>query len=291
MKPLRKLMILKKILRLLRKYIRNFNAFLLKNIFPEGKFIKKNNCKIYVDFNDSNSFWYYRSNKFLIQEHEAFKVLIQQKKPSVILDIGAHWGIFPAMLDNDKNISSKIKKVICVEPDTNNHFCLKKTASKIRNFEIKICDCAIGSFNGEILSTTRNGSCLQTYDAKINDKLSRLVKVNTVENLLNELKIKPEKVTHIKIDIDGFESTFFLGNKDYLLKYKPYIITEYWYEGLSRNKDYNIKDYWKFLNDNYTIYLCNFPKGNYIKLNNNYFEKINSLTKNKICNLLLYPNQ
>ena len=280
----------KNFLRLFKKLFVNLLGYFLNSIYPKGKFIINNNCKIYVDFNDTNFFWYYKKNKFQIQEHKSFISLMQKKEPSVILDIGAHWGIFPAMLDHDKKIASKINKVICIEPDTKNHFCLKKTASEIKNFEIQICECAIGSFNGEILSTTRNGCCLQTYDTRIDDKKSKIVKVKNIKTLLEDLKISPETVTHIKVDIDGFESTFFLGNKDFLLKYKPYIMTEYWYAGLSRNKDYDIKDYWEFLNQNYEIYLCNFPKGNHIKLNHNDFEKINSLTKNKICNLLLYPN-
>lgn len=96
-------------------------------------------------------------------------------------------------------------------------------------------------------------------------------------------------VTHIKVDIDGYESTFFFGNKDFLLKYKPYIITEYWFACLSRNKDYDPYHYWNFLNENYKIYLCNFPYGNYIKITHKDFEKINALTKNKVCNLLLHP--
>ena len=89
----------------------NFKAYFLKKVFPKGKFIRKNNCKIYVDFNDNNSIWYYDHNKFLIQEHEAFKTLTKQKQPNVILDIGAHQGIFPAMLDHDRDIGTKIKKL------------------------------------------------------------------------------------------------------------------------------------------------------------------------------------
>ena len=267
----------------------NFKAYFLKKVFPKGKFIRKNNCKIYVDFNDNNSIWYYNHNKFLIQEHEAFKTLTKQKQPNVVLDIGAHWGIFPAMLDHDRDIGTKIKKVICIEPDPKNQFVLKKTTSIIKNFGIEICNCAIGSYDGEIISNKSNGTCLQTYDTDIEDKSSKLVKVKTIQTLLDDLEIRPELVTHIKVDIDGYESTFFFGNKDFLLKYKPYIITEYWFGGLSRNKDYDPYHYWNFLNENYEIYICNFPYGNYIKITHKDFEKINALTKNKVCNLLLHP--
>ena len=70
---------------------------------------------------------------------------------------------------------------------------------------------------------------------------------------------------------------------------KPLVFSEYWAKGLLSNKDYSIHDYWSFLTDEYFIYCCNFPGGDYTQLDFNDFKGLNDRTMSGVVNLILLP--
>jgi FkbM family methyltransferase len=262
--------------------------YFLVLIFPSGHFIRSNGAEIFVNFKDRNFRWYFGNNLFLKQEHAAFVKLLESKDPCVVVDIGAHWGIFAAMLDADDRFAKKIKCIVCIEPDPNNIPYLKKTISKIKNFPVSIIEVAIGDCDSEIPAYRSGGACLQTYTCTHNES-DITVPVRTMRTILSGLSIDPEEVTHIKIDIDGYEPAFFIGNTSFLQTASPLILTEYWAEGLIKNKQYPLLSYWKVLVNNYFIVLCNYPVGDYRLLCESDFENLNYITTKSVANLLLIP--
>lgn len=264
---------------------------LLASLFPKGRFLRQNNAEIFVDFNDPNFRWYLRDNLFLKQEHEAFLKLLELKSPGVIIDIGAHWGIFPAMLDADPRFAGSIKRVICIEPDPQNIRQLRMTASRIKNFPVTIVEAAIGDRDARIPVYRDGGCCLHTYASDENSTSDNTVVVSTLGSILSNLGLGQGEITHIKVDIDGFEPAFFLGNKELLREAQPLLLTEYWAKGLLRNKDYPINEYWSFLCDEYFIYQCNYPAGDYTLLHFDDFTALNVRTTSAVANLLLLPKR
>jgi FkbM family methyltransferase len=262
--------------------------FVLVLIFPAGLFVRSNGAKIFVNFKDRNFHWYFGKNLFLKQEHAAFVKLLESKEPNVIVDIGAHWGIFAAMLDADVRFANKIKRVICIEPDPKNIPYLKKTVSKIKNFPVSIVEVAIGDCDAEIPAYRGGGSCMQTYTNN-QSMIDIMVPVRKIETVLSDLSIAQEEVTHIKIDVDGYEPAFFIGNKSFLNKSNPLILSEYWAKGLMENKKYLLSDYWNELINSYFVVRCNYPEGDYKLLSNNDFDNINHITATSVANLLLIP--
>lgn len=258
-------------------------------MFPTGCFIRQNGAKLFVDFKDPNFSWYFRDNLFLKQEHEAFVRLLELQSPSTIVDIGAHWGIFPAMLDADPRFASKIKRVICIEPDVRNIATLKKTISKIKNFPVIIVNAAIGDCDSKISAYRDGGACMHTYPASVDSVSDGIVVVKTLATILLDNDITHKEVTHIKIDIDGYEPAFFLGNAALLEEMQPLVLSEYWAKGLLLNINYPVENYWSFLNDKYFIYRCNYPVGDYSLIGNDDFEELNSSTRSSVVNLLLLP--
>lgn len=277
--------------RQMRSALQALENKVLATVYPDGRFIHQNNAEIFVDFKDPNFRWYLHDNLFLRQEHEAFQKLLELKSPGVIIDIGAHWGIFPAMLDADPRFSGCIKRVICIEPDPKNIPKLQKTVSRVKNFPVTIVEAAIGDRDAHIPVYRDGGCCLHTYASDDNSTSENIVVVLTLESILSNLDIGHNEITHIKIDIDGYEPAFFLGNKKILKEVSPLVLSEYWTKGLLRNKEYSIHDYWSFLSDEYCVYRCNYPEGDYTHLAFDDFKKLNENTISGIANLLLLPKR
>jgi FkbM family methyltransferase len=260
----------------------------LATVYPDGRFVRCNGAEVYVSFRDPNFRWYFGENKFLEQEHEAFTRLLASRVPGVIIDIGAHWGVFPALLDADQRFAGKIQHVVCIEPDPKNIPQLRKTVSRIKNFPVSIVEAAIGDRDSEIAAFRGGGSCLQTYTAG-EEQADVVVSVRTLGTILSGLSIEATEVSHIKIDVDGYEPAFFIGNDSLLQRANPLILTEYWAKGLTSNKSYAIADYWRFLFERYLVVLCNYPAGDYTLLKDSDFERLNEVTLAAVANLLLIP--
>ena len=262
----------------------------LQFAFPGGKFITCNSiARVYADFRDDNFRWYYGFNKFLDQEHQAFVDLLKNRNADIVLDIGAHWGIFPALINGDDTINNLPNKIICVEPDPINLPILRKTVSQIKRVKVELVDCAISDRDDLINAHRKGGSCLQTYSAPINDAKNITIKALTLRTMLHELGIKSSSITHIKLDIDGYEPAFIMGNHELLMEIKPLIMAEFWAKGLMRNSDYSLKEYWGHLNEFYNITLIEYPSGCRIDLTSNDLEFLVQKTMNAVANIILEP--
>jgi len=275
--------------RRVRFKLMNVQASWLQLIYPNGKYIQgPNQCSVYADFKNPNFRWYYGKNLFLEQEHTAFTRLFDLKNPSVVVDIGAHWGVFPAMLEAGYHKFPSIKHVICIEPDPENIPILKKTASKIKNFKVTVIESAIGEIDSEVIAHREGGACLQTYNNHNYDS-SIKVAIKKIETILSQLDVVPDEVTHIKIDIDGYEPSFFFGSQDWLKNVNPFILTEYWAAGLEKHPNYSTLEYFSVLLNQFYVVKCNYPEGTYSILNIDDLEDLNLQTQTAVVNLLLIP--
>ncbi len=268
-------------------YIRS-RTKILRRIYPSGKYVDCNGSRIFVDFNDENYLWYYGHSEFLHQEHEAFKTLLVKKKPKVIIDIGAHWGIFPAQLGADKSsIISSVERVVCIEPDPSNLPNLKNTVAKIKRFKIDIVPFAVSDKDGLISIFKGGGACAQTYQSD-NSLFVCEVKTAPLLNILRNLSVKSEDVTHIKLDIDGYEPAFFYGATDFLVKHKPLLLIEFWAKGI-KAAGYDLVQYWDYLCSMYNITEIVYPDHKYLPLSKDNLDYLEKKTNNGIVNLLLLP--
>lgn len=258
----------------------------LRRIYPHGKYVTCNKCQIYVNFHDNNYLWYYGKNEFLLQEHAAFNELLKEKKPNVVLDIGAHWGVFPAQLASDES-NFCIKQVVCIEPDPRSIPILEKTIKLINAFKVDIVPFAISDRLGRINIYTGGGSCAQTYRTDTSEKIGE---VNTapINEILRNLQIKGENVTHIKLDIDGFEPAFFFGAKDFLLANRPLLLIEFWAKGM-KAAGFNLVDYWDMLQSMYNISEIVYPDNHYLPLSKEHLGYLEQKTDSGIVNLILTP--
>lgn len=260
----------------------------LRIIFPSGKYIICNKGTIYVNFDDPNYIWYYGKNSFLFQEHLAFTSLFEIRKPNVILDIGAHWGIFPAQLASETN-DFAIKRVICIEPDPRNLPALEKTIKLITAFHVDIVPVAISDKSGIIDLYSGSGACAQTYRSDNAIKIGE-VRSAPLHEILHDLHVKGEDVTHIKLDIDGFEPAFFCGSLDFLQCYKPLLLIEFWAEGM-KAAGFNLADYWAMLHSMYTISEIVYPDNIYLPITPDHLNYLEGKTSHGIVNLLLVPTE
>ena len=267
----------------------NVQASWLQLIFPNGKYLQgPNRCTVYVDFKNPNFRWYFDKNLFIEQEHAAFTQLFALKNPSVVVDIGAHWGVLPAMLEADYHKFPSIKHVICIEPDPENIPILKKTVSKIKNFKVTIIESAIGEIDGEVIAHREGGACLQTYNNHSYDS-SIKVAINKIETIFSQLDVDQSEVSHIKIDIDGYEPSFFFGSQNWLKNVNPFILSEYWAGGLEKHPNHSTLDYFQFLLNQFYVIKCNYPEATYSILNIGDLEDLNFQTQQAVVNLLLIP--
>jgi len=246
------------------------------------------NSEVFVNFRDENYRWYFRKNRFLEQEHVAFVECAKLRRPRVIVDIGAHWGIFPAMLDADIERFPEVSHVICIEPDPKNIPILRKTVSRITRFKVSIIEAAIGEVDSVVSAFRDGGSCLQTYSER-NDAGDLVVPLRRLDSILSDLSVPNEEVTHVKIDIDGYEPSFFYGSREWIRKVKPLILTEYWFKGLAKHPKYHVAEYFLLLQEDHHVVLCNYPDGTYSLLNDSDLEPLNRKTENSVANLLLIP--
>lgn len=142
-------------------------------------------------------------------------------KEGVAMDIGANCGMFTVHL---AKILGDKGEVISVEPEKGNIVLLKKNVeiNKLKN--VSVVEKGVYSKTGEMTfyldDFGTGGHSLLKTDAKKKET----VKVDTIDNIVNSLKIK--KVNIIKIDVEGAEIEAFKGSKKTLKKFHPKIIFE-----------------------------------------------------------------
>lgn len=187
----------------------------------------KNDVKILIEDEYSLN-WF--SNFFNKWEKETFFILDHYKnKEGIYIDIGSWLG--PTVLYSSK----KYKKIISIEADPVALNMLKKNivSNKLKNIEI--VEKCLSNNSGKKIKFGSNGklgnsmstmlTSYQNIDSKrskwINEK-DEFVEVETItlEKILSDLKWK-EKISLIKIDIEGGEAIVIPALKNFLSIYRP----------------------------------------------------------------------
>lgn len=278
-------------IRNIKALIRAVEKFVLRNLFPSGKFVRLNQtAMVFVDFSQDSYRWYKGNSEFLRQEHAAFTKLMQGLKPNTVLDIGAHWGVFPALLDTTKPLYPSLRSVLCVEPDPKNIPILRRTIDRIKSFDVDLIQAAISDKSGPIDAHYDGGSCLETYNIPTSSASKFTVNGYTLCDCLNAANVKYSTVSHIKLDIDGYEPALIMGNHDFLAKMDFVMMSEFWPRGLLTNGSQFLQKYWDHLVTHYSVYLCVYPSGDIIRLSADQLEWLVDYTGNRVVNLLLIPN-
>ena len=245
-----------------------------------------NGASIYCDFSSENYSWYDGNSSYLAFELENFLSLFQERQPDVVLDIGAHWGYYPSFLNNSK-YSGVIRRIIAVEADPANRKFLANTLAQVSRIPVLQVSAAISDCDGYINLYSGGGSCAQTYCSSNAKPVGRIPALSLDQ--LVERYLKPgEVVTHIKLDIDGYEPAFFAGGEKTLRLFRPSILMEFWAQGLIES-GVDIWAFWEMLHKNYYVQEARFSDRRVAALGRSDLSYLVDKTKNGITNLILVP--
>lgn len=151
--------------------------------------------------------------------------LITKLKPNFFLDIGAHIGRYSILM------ASKFSHVLAIEPSKSNFELLLKNI-KLNNLEKKIKVLNIGSSDRRGTKTlffVPSNEGLSSFKEK--DSLKRILlkekcKVDKLDNIIKQLRVKPQDIDIIKIDVEGAEIEVLRGARNILTKGKSVLIIE-----------------------------------------------------------------
>jgi len=258
----------------------------LKKKYPNGTFLLCNGAHVFCDFSSKNYSWYDGNSRYLEYELEVFTSLFNIRSPDVIVDVGSHWGFYSAFLDKSV-FHDKISKLISIEADPINSGIQEKTLSKLENLNVEQIKAAVSDENGYISLYEDGGTCLHTYPSP-GSVLNGRVQAISFDTLIEQLLMNGEALTHIKMDIDGYEPALFAGGKYALKRYKPIIMMEFWAKGLKKC-EWNLNEYWNMLQNNYFVQEANFSTRSLNLLKQRDLSYLIKKTNNGITNLVLIP--
>lgn len=162
-----------------------------------------------------------------------------EDKDQIIIDIGAHIGIFSIYATQNKKA-----KIYAFEPSSKNFKILK------RNIKLNKCEENIRAFNeavtnkrGEVKLFQGESSVLNSAFLTSNFLKKEIVKSTTLEKIFIDNRLK--KVDILKIDCEGSEYDILYSSPIQILNKIKSIRMEY--HNLSINKTYNRKKLIKFL--------------------------------------------
>ena len=181
------------------------------------------------------------------------------KKKTTFLDIGCNYGAYSIPIaKNNNNID-----VYCFDPSENT---LKKLEEniKLNNIQnITYFDIGIGEtekyvFFDDNIENFKNSGSYQVNNSNIGKK----IKINSIDNLINQNFIKPNKDIVVKMDIEGYEFYALQGLQETINKFEVIIFFEF-SKKIIENHNNLEKDLLKFIKSNdLKIYDKNFNKKN-----------------------------
>jgi FkbM family methyltransferase len=265
---------------------RRFRTNWLRMVYPKGAFMSCNGAQVFCDFSSENYSWYDGDSDYMKYELEVFTSLFKERAPDIVLDVGAHWGFYPAFLSNSV-YAEIISKLILIEADPANHHILSKTLSSIKSLPVVQINAAISEKDGSVDLYSGGDTCIQTYCSSNAISIGHVQAVCLDSVAKNYLKTG-EAITHVKIDIDGYEPAFFAGGLRTLKKYNPIIMMEFWAKGLMVS-GYDLAEYWNMLQENYYVKEACFPDLPLVPLKHEDLAYLVNKTMDGITNLVLVP--
>jgi FkbM family methyltransferase len=212
-------------------------------------------------------------------EAENFEFLSKSCKPgAVIIDIGAHIGLFSVIASQ---VTGKTGKVYAFEPAPSTYALLQKTVG-INHAEqvIETFQKAVGKETGKITFFVSDDQA-DNSNSLVNYKADRSlhgidVAVTSIDNFVKEKNIT--SLNFIKIDVEGAEYDTLRGAADTFRNLKPVCIVAIHPEPITAKGD-KLEDIYDF------IASCNYR----ITLDKKEFTKAELLANTELIDLHIYP--
>ena len=203
-------------------------------------------------FKDRNYKFYLKSKSAIVFIYECYikhlyDKFLKIREGNIIIDCGANAGLFSIYASNKVGEKGKI---ISIEPEDKNFNNLKKN---IKSNNIKnVIPINKGVYNKKTelnFYLSKEDFCHSLKNKNRNVSVKK-IEVDTVENILNKLKISFDKVDFIKLDVEDSEFQALEGMKNILKKKRLKIIIpdikyqdkDYFkIEKIIKNNDFKIK--------------------------------------------------
>lgn len=147
--------------------------------------------------------------------------LLSRIKPGIFIDVGTHIGRYSIILAKRK------WKVISIEPSNENFEQLERNI-KLNNLQDKIetvnVACSDKNEKKNLYFVPQNEG-LTSLEKKEGAR-SELVQVKKLDDITKNIKLNPNSLGVIKIDVEGFELNVLKGALDILKKGSPLLIIE-----------------------------------------------------------------
>lgn len=162
-----------------------------------------------------------------VTEFEVVKQLVNSG--DTVVDVGANMGIYSKLLSNLVGLNGR---VLSIEPIPYTYEILTYIVGKLKLNNVKLYNYAISNFDGFLnMEIPKGENGLENYyTAKIinpsEESTYQTVKVQAktlVSALVNE-----EKISFIKLDVEGHEFECLQGGAKIIDKYKPSLFIEIW---------------------------------------------------------------
>lgn len=187
---------------------------------------------------NSNSLNYF---KMRIDE-QYFEEFLCLDENEVFLDCGG--------FDGDTTIkfienNPRYKKILYFEPSKNSFEISKNKLQNVKN--INLYNYAIGNCNGQVTFDNSLSSA-----SKISEEGSEVIEIRMLDSVIDE------KVTFIKLDIEGAELDALQGAKSIIDKYKPKIAVCVYH---NQEHFWKIPEFLLSINPKYKVYLRHYSQG------------------------------
>lgn len=256
----------------------------LRLLYPSGEFLSCNGIKVFCNFKDKSYEWYDSNSKHLNNELQLFRRIILHQPGNVYLDIGAHFGYFSRGIA--ETFSGTNQKLICLEPDKKNYFCLEKTMEDfLQKCRVELLPFAINNINAEIELYESDTSCKHTFkDTDVACSVSYKVKGVSLDTLVSKKLEKCDKIAFIKVDIDGSEPAFFAGGLETLRKHKPILFIEF-SPFMIRKSGLDPEKYFRMLQEEFYVFW--YKNDQLMKIPSSDYSVIEKSVKNGITDFVL----
>ncbi|MGD0014847.1 MAG: FkbM family methyltransferase [Bryobacteraceae bacterium] len=191
---------------------------------PKIRLVERDAFGYYLWDTPRGRFWMPKSDDYLLPDllaeqergvyrHEAARVLAGD----VVLDCGAHVGVFTR-----EALSQGARLVIAIEPAPDNIECLRRNfAAEIASGKVIVYPKGVWDRDDTLVLRVVEGNSAR--DSFVVDRWTRTrpvpVPLVPIDELVGELGL--QRVSFIKMDIEGAERRAVLGARDTLRRYKP----------------------------------------------------------------------
>jgi len=203
--------------------------------------------------------WMIRNLQIWDKENIELILNIIKQKKSIFLDIGCNYGAYSIPIAKNNNDID----IYCFDPSKNS---LKKLEENIKlnniknitYFDIGIGDTEKHVYFDDNIENFKNSGSFQITNSNVGKK----IKINSIDNLINQNFIKPNKNIIIKMDIEGYEFYALQGLQETINKFDVIIFFEFSKKIIENHK--NLKDdFLKFIqSNNLKVYDKKFNKKN-----------------------------